>query len=213
MKRIKDRLLKEYPHVHELIQPTRYFAVADISPDAEITEAFQAILKEKILGIQYDWFARFCKENEIKDMQIGIQADRHHNEARFDFEVLVSDSLGNILTDFRIDPKFRGMKEYVLFRYFSFPLIRLTKIQIRDMVKERGWEEIMYMTWFCHRPTNNLKPCGKCEPCFQAIQEGLGWRLPVRSRIVSFFYKQLYLPIKSLVKTILSALNLYPKML
>ena len=203
IKRIKERLLKEYPHVHELLQPTRYFAVADLSPDSEITEAFQSILKEKIIGIQYEWLARFCKENEITDMQIGIQADRLHHESRFDFEGLVSESIGDTQPIFRVDPKFRGMNEHVLFHYFSFPIIKLTKMQIYAMAKERGWEEIMYMTRFCHNPTNNLKPCGKCEPCFQTIQEGLGWRIPVRSRIAAIFYRQLYLPVKSLAKTIL----------
>jgi len=208
IKRIKERLLKEHPHVHELLQPTRYFAVADISPDTEITEAFQSILKEIHLGSQYEFLARFCKENGITYMQIGNQADRVHNEACFDFEGLVSERTGNTQPVFRVDPKFRGTNEYVLFRYFSFPIIRITKIQIHAMAKERGWEGIMGMTWFCQSPTKYLKPCGKCIPCSQTMTEGLGWRIPVRSRIVSFFYKRFYLPIKPLAKTILSKLGL-----
>jgi len=139
---------------------------------------------------------------------MGIQAERFHNEARFDFEGLVSESIDDTQPVFRVDPKFKGMNEYVLFRYFSFPIIRITKMQILAMAKEQGWEEIMYMTWFCHRPTYSMKPCGKCEPCLQTIQEGLGWRIPVRNRIAAFIYRQLYLPVKSLAKTILGKFGL-----
>lgn len=49
MKRIKERLFREYPHTRELLRPTRYFAVADLSPDPEITQAFQAVLEKHYL--------------------------------------------------------------------------------------------------------------------------------------------------------------------
>ncbi len=45
MKRIKERILKNYPHTRELLQPTRFFAAADVAPDVEITAAFQEARK------------------------------------------------------------------------------------------------------------------------------------------------------------------------
>ena len=204
MKRIKDRLLKEYPHTHGLLQPTQYFAVADISPDSEITEAFQSVLKEKFMGSQYDWLARFCKENGMTDMQLCIHRD---DKAHSVIEQIVSESTDDLQTVFRVDPKFKETKEYVLFRYFSFPIFRLSKIQMSAIANKQGWGKIMDMTWFCHNPTDNMEPCGKCNPCLYTIEEGLGWRIPVRSRMV-FFHTPLIRPLKSPAKIILSKLGL-----
>jgi len=208
IERIKGCILKEYPHTRELLQPTRHFAVADISPDSQITESYQAILKEKYLGSQYDWLARFCKEHGITDMQLCVQADLCHDNAYFNFEPIVSESTDYSQTVFRLDPKFKMMNEYVLFRYFSFPVIKLTKIQMSAIVKKHGWMKIMDMTWFCHKPTSNMAPCGKCNPCLQTMEEGLGRRIPARTRIVIFFNTKLFRPLKSQAKIILGKLGL-----
>jgi hypothetical protein len=208
MKRIKDRIFKEYPHTQELLQPFRYFSVSDISPDTEITEAYRSILNVKYIGIQYDWLARFCKENLITDIQLCIERHQHYSQTRFNPTEIVSESNNGLQTAIRIDPKFKMMSEYVLFQYFSFPIIKLTKIQMFDIAKKQGWENIMDMTWFCHTPTRRMKPCGVCIPCLLAIQDGLGWRVPLGSRISSFFFRSLIKPSKTLVKRKLSQLNL-----
>jgi 7-cyano-7-deazaguanine synthase in queuosine biosynthesis len=205
MKHIKDRLLKEYPHTHELLQSTKYFAMADISPDSEITEAFQSLLKEKFMGGQYDWLPRFCKENGVADIQLCIHRD---DKAHFVIEQVVSESTNDLQTIFRVDPKFKETNEYQLFRYFSFPIFKLTKLEMSAIANKHGWGNIMDMTWFCHTPTNNMSPCGKCNPCQYTIEEGLGCRIPVRNRLVAFFYKSIVRPLNSLAKIILSKLGL-----
>lgn len=203
MKRIKDHILKEYPHTHELFKPTQYFAVSDISPDSQITEAHQAILKEKHIGSQYDWLARFCKENKVSDIQLCAEKSSNPDKERFSIDKILEESHDGCETIFRIDQILKNTNENVLFRYFTFPLNNLTKIDMFEIVKKHGWQEIMNMTWFCHNPTCDIKPCGKCTPCLQVIKEGFGWRIPLKSRIVSFFYKYFILPLKSLLKSIL----------
>jgi hypothetical protein len=188
MKRIKDHLFKEYPHTRELLQPTRYFATADISPDLEITEAFHSVRKEAFIGGQYEWLPRFCKENGITNMQLSIHRD---DKAQFVIEHIVSEHTEDSQTVFRVDPQFGAMSEYALFRYFAFPILTLSKIQMAAIANREGWEKIMGMTWFCHKPTSKLKPCGICHPCIYAIEEGLGWRVPLGRRMVSFFYRSL----------------------
>jgi hypothetical protein len=203
MKNIKNCLLKEYPYIKELLQPTRFFAVSDLLPDAEITEAYCSIFKVKTIGIQYDWLARFCKQNSITDMQICVNADAHHDDTRFDHEQIVSESTEGLQTVIRVDPKYKMTSEYVLFRYYSFPIIRLTKVRMLAIAKKHGWEKYMAMTWFCHSPTIRMKPCGTCTPCLQANQEGLGWRIPLRGRIASFTYMTLIQPLKKLAKNLI----------
>ena len=92
MKFIKDHLLEEYPHIQALLQPIQYFSVADISPDSEITKAYQSILKESYFGSQNDWLARFCKEYGITNMQKCTQRDVHRDNTYFHIEKFLSES-------------------------------------------------------------------------------------------------------------------------
>jgi hypothetical protein len=173
MKRIKERLFKDYPHTRELIQPGRFYAVEDIAPDAEITAAFDAICKEHHLGVQYEWFARFCKQQGLADMQMGIQhGGRIHHLLK---QMVSADEDG-----FHIQPGNEAANEYTLFHRFNFSIIGMTKLQMAEYAKEQGWERIMHMTWFCFTPKRDGTPCGKCNPCRYAIEEGLGWRIPER---------------------------------
>lgn len=204
---IKKRVLKDYPQTMELFNSVQYFSVDDIAPDSEITEAFRSILEKKHLGSQYDWLARFCKSNGITDMQLSIVAETYHNPVNFDFEQLVSEYTHDSKMTYRIDPKFEMMPESVIFRYFSFPTIRLTKLQMAEFATQQDWKQLMKMTWFCHNPTNSLRPCGKCTPCLMVIDEGLGWRIPAGTRFISFFYRHLILPFKRPVKMILKKLG------
>jgi 7-cyano-7-deazaguanine synthase in queuosine biosynthesis len=205
MMRIKDRILEEYPHTQELIQPTQYFSGEDIPQDLKITEAFQSVFKEKFMGTQYEWLARFCKANGITDIQLCIHLD---DKAHFVVEQVVSESTDGFQTIFRVDQKFYEMNEFILFRYFSFPIFKLSKIQMSAIANEKGWGEIMDMTWFCHEPTSKMNPCGICNPCLYTIEEGLSRRIPIRSRVRSFFHRRLPRPLKSLAKIILSKLRL-----
>jgi hypothetical protein len=207
MKNIKDHLWNEYPYTRRLLQPTRYGAVEDVPPDSKIKAAYQAILKEKHIGSQYDWLARFCKENGLANMQICILHSRE-NPGHFSIRQFLSEYTYDSQTVFCVNPRFKETNEYVLFHYFSFPLIGISKVQMARLAEQRGWKRIMRMTWFCHKPTRNMKPCGKCSPCLQAIQEGLGWRITVRSRMVSFSYRLVIRPLKSLMKNILRQLGL-----
>jgi hypothetical protein len=205
MKHIKDHIYKEYPHTQELLHPTRYFAVEDIPPDPEISETFQDIFKRKFMGIQYEWLARFCKENAIEDLQLCIHRD---DKAHSVIEKMVSESNGDFQSILRVDEKFNTTGEYILFRYYTFPIFNLSKIEMASIANEQGWNEIMAMTWFCHTPRRGVKPCGVCGPCVYTIQEGLGWRVPVSSRILSFFVRSFIRPSRSMTKRIFIQLGI-----
>jgi hypothetical protein len=115
---------------------------------------------------------------------------------------MVSEQSEGTATVWRVAPKLAGTEKQVLFRYFSWPLIMLTKGDTAAIAKEQGWERIMEMSWFCHRPTRGRKPCGVCNPCLSAIREGFGWRVPVSRRTVSFFFRHLVRPLRSPAKAI-----------
>jgi len=203
MKQIKKFIKKKYPHTKELLKSTQYYSVNDILPKTEITSAYQALLKNTRVGTQYEYLARFCNQYDIKDMQLSIQEHIKPDPTHFNINPLVTKNNCRYQDVYVIDPKFKRMNEYLLFQYFSFPLIKVTKTQMNKITKEKGWTKIMEKTWFCHNPTLRKKPCGICKPCLIAIDEDFGWRIPPVRRIISFYYRNGLWPLKSFIKSIL----------
>jgi len=213
LKRIKDQLFKEFPNAKELLDPVHFHTVTDISPDSEITEAYQSIIKTTHLGNQYEWLARFCKEKGITDMQLSIEKPDSTQENYWGQKLnrILSKSIINSQTVYRVGKKFKGSDMYLIFQCFSFPIREITKIKMEKIADKHGWNNIMHMTWFCHNPTCNRKPCGICKPCQQIVNKGFGWRISYGRRVISFYYRKILWPLKSLIKSMLIILGLFNK--
>ena len=52
-------------------------------------------------------------------------------------------------------------------------------------MERNKFKEIIEKTWFCHRPIFG-RPCGRCGPCKDALNEGLNWRVPIFGRILGW---------------------------
>ncbi|VAX25458.1 hypothetical protein MNBD_IGNAVI01-450 [hydrothermal vent metagenome] len=196
MKNIKADLFKKFPFTKSLLKPTKYYAITDITLDKEIENAIVLIRKEKHIGEQYYWLASFCKEHNIHDMQLALEYHPTFDESHINIDPIITQSFDGYQNVFRIDPKISETEVYKVFRYFSFPIASITKLQMLEIANKKGWRAIMDITWFCHDPTCSNKPCGKCIPCRQVIKEGMGWRIPLYRRIISYFYTRSVLPVK-----------------
>jgi len=181
MKEIKEAILKEYPYTSELLQDIQTFLISEIAPDSDIREAYLEIRKNDYLGGQYEWLARFCKQKGISEAQLCVVS---LDNPYFQKILIPKDNFMYV-----VDEKYKGNKEYTLFKYFTFPIFTLTKNEMVKFTKERGLENIINMTWFCHNPTRKKEACGRCGPCTHVIDEGLGWRIPLKNRIISSFTK------------------------
>ena len=213
MKDIKNSIIEKYPYTKYLLFPTQYHAVGDILPDSEITTAYRSILKECHIGSQYEWLARFCKEKKIKDMQLSVEKPfkSKENNLMVEFENMLIKGEINSQTVYRFDPKNKNSDIFKVFKYFVFPIRMFTKIQMNEISIEKGWKKIMDLTWFCHNPTRNKKPCGICSPCQQKINSGLGRKIPLIQRVKFLYYNNILWPLKALTKSILNQLGLFPK--
>lgn len=194
MGRIREHLSRNYPHLSGRLAPARMSAVSDLASDPELAQAFKDALKDKFMGNQYDWLARFCKQHGIDDMELCIHRDDKAHAIIEPFVVEHTDEDG--YRTWRIDPRHAATKEFALFGSFSFPLFELSKLQMAQIASEYDWTDAMEMTWFCHRPGADLQPCGRCNPCLYTIEEGLGWRIPFTRRIISVFYRIFVRPFK-----------------
>lgn len=205
MARIRDALADHHPHTRELLQPTFFCDVADLSPDATITDAYERMLRNTFLGRQYEWLARFCTQQGIAEIELCIHRDDKAHAVLEPFVVEREEAGGRTwrLDAARVSQAENAADLQVFFRHFAFPLFETTKLQMASQAQAQGWESLMAMTWFCHNPLRNGQPCGCCHPCLYTIEEGLGHRLPRWSRTRSAIYRNWLLPIKSPVVSML----------
>lgn len=208
IKNIKAALFNKYPFTKKLLQPTQYYAVTDITLDKGIKKAMESIRREKHIGEQYYWLASFCLEHGMSDIHLGLEYHPSFDNSHINIDPIIKKSFDGYQNVFRIDPTISTPDEYAVFRHFIFPIASITKTEMLEIANEKGWKEIMNMTWFCHSPTCNGKPCGKCNPCRQVIKEKMGWRIPLKNRLIAFFYMKSILPLKKFAILIVKRFHL-----
>ncbi len=171
MDKIRELIYKRQPGSEDLLLPTIYKKVSDIKPNKAVTEEYNQLIKTKALGSQYEFLARYAEEESITGLELSVEKYRNKPSYAFD--------------------------KTNMFKYFSFPLLKTTKLEMQAAAKKHQFLDIMDETFFCHTPING-KPCGCCNPCRIALEEGLGRRLPLE-RQIKFHIKRLPL-VKQVIK-------------
>src|SRR5680860_1481944 len=168
MEKIRGKIYEMDNDMVNRLLPTETLSVAEIPDFLEITNAYKEILKKRYIGSQYDWLARFCEHMKISDLQLCIHADDKAAQALR--EIITSHPLRD--DHFKVDDRSSSTDEYTVFRYFTFPILKLTKTKMEIIAREHRWMDVMVETWFCHNPAGG-KPCGRCNPCLYTVEEGL----------------------------------------
>ena len=70
----------------------------------------------------------------------------------------------------------------MVFGRLDFGMLDVSKVEAKRIAQKMGWMPIMRKTWFCHEPVKG-KPCGVCNPCKDAMNEGMRWRMPLSARL------------------------------
>ena len=179
MEMIRSKITSESNDSDICIEDIQFFKVNEIPEDMAITVAYNNLLAHNFMGSQYEWLARFCKANDISELQLCI----HKDDKAFQViknNICPSEDNPNI---FQVDDNYKGTDEFTVFGAFTFPVLNLSKLEMKSIAKQQQLDHIMALTWFCHKPTQHHKPCGKCNPCLYTIQEGLGSRIPFANRL------------------------------
>ena len=183
MQNIKKRLVEDRPELNEKILPTVFIEKASITIHEEISKARDELKKHAPFGDQYVWISSYALATGLKDLEMG--AERISSERAS----YVDDRSVKIQEDgmwfYKIDDKHAGTPLHQLFRFYRFPIRELSKIDMLEISKREGFYHLMELTWFCHHPRRNGKPCGFCSPCTQAYKYGMKFRL---SRAARFRY-------------------------
>ncbi|MFB6317274.1 hypothetical protein [Saccharicrinis sp. FJH54] len=152
--------------------------VEAIKLNESISHSYERLRQKTAIGPQYDWLARFAKNNyglelsvEKSDLGKTVNCIKNYGEIN-----LISN--GEVqyyeLDKDKSDPDLINVMGSF---HFPYPMFDITKQDMLKEYKTMGLEEVMLMTWFCHTPINN-KPCGICHPCKTVIADGLSYRIP-----------------------------------
>ncbi|MEM2739032.1 MAG: 7-cyano-7-deazaguanine synthase [Candidatus Bathyarchaeia archaeon] len=200
---VREEVARRNPQLADLIKPTIIVSIHDIKPDPDVTAKFNR-LREKLpkpIGPQYEWFARFTKQWQIPNIELCVEYSEH-----------APNTLVNLLSKY-VDDNFQLKQcaeddDVSVFSFFSFPLLKLSKNDMRRIATEKGFLDILEKTWFCHTPWHN-KPCGICGSCEIAIKEGFGYRIPKISRL----RRKIWIVLRPLIKVLEKVRNYFWRIL
>lgn len=154
------------------VLPIKVVPLYDITIDKVFSEAHSRLKLRSHLGSQYAWLASYARSCGIDDLELSI----HQDDTA---EVFVRDSVESVHGNWKLsDAADRDVQ--TLFGNVRFPLLRLSKLHMKDIAREQGFLDMLELSWFCHQPVAD-KPCGRCNPCRYTIEEGMSYRFPRRA--------------------------------
>lgn len=139
-----------------------------------IEQAYTRLREKYFLSSQYEWLACFSHDHK------GIELSVHEggpiplilNQREGGFIKCSDEIIGDY---YIVDEKTTEKDIYTVFKDFHFPIVGVSKLEMKKYYLENQSEHIMNHTWFCHTPINS-KPCGICNPCHYSIKEGMANR-------------------------------------
>lgn len=187
--------IEDYINANEAKQcellPLIVIHIYEYPQDQQILDAFNRLRKEEVVGIQYEWFARFAKHEGLK-LELGMERNVGGvSKALFaKFGTIKESSLalegGTGSIDYcELDASQSSGDLMTIYGHFRFglPLFKMSKLETLEAYRALGYEEVVPMTWFCAHPVNG-KPCGLCNPCESALRANMNFRIPLRSRVL-----------------------------
>jgi len=197
---LREAIVQAYPHARALLQPTTVANLEDIAPDADIDRAFDRVLKRVRIGDQYAFLARYCKQHGLDGVELSVENAPRGAHAALDAAMeLVASPAG---PTYRMrDDADEDLRK--VFGPFSCPIFMTRKEDMSAAVVRNGWQPLMGMTWFCHKPSRNMTPCGFCNPCQYVLQQGMGHRIPRSRRTLSRLYSFTLMPLRARTRQLL----------
>jgi hypothetical protein len=153
---IREKIAERCAEAAGRLLPTRYYAKDELERHEGIKRAFRNMRRQSYLGEQYEWLARLAVQEGFQELELCV-----HVDDRF------------------VD--FVEHSEFEIFKCFSLPIKHMTKLDMADYARERGFHDLLELTWFCHDPVDG-QPCGACAPCRYTRAEGLERRVPTVGR-------------------------------
>lgn len=153
--------------------------------DDEISAAYARLAHDFKLGYQYELFALLCKGLGVRVECAVENSQRSKAKTAIDAQCrLVACEEERLGTEvrYRVVSKGESADAELVFGLLDFGTLGVSKLDALHAAEQNGWMPIMRKTWFCHAPVGG-KPCGICNPCRDAMNEGMRWRTPLSSQL------------------------------
>lgn len=158
-----SNIIRKKEECSNRLKPILIFDKDDFVIEEDIEMLYQSILKKAHIGTQYKWLAQFCRNMNYGIGAVELCIMRHEVGATGLQSLIFKDPENGC---FDLNDNDAGK----LFRFFSFPLMDVSKRQMQKLATENQLSDILSKTWFCHEPIFG-KPCGSCRPCQIALEE------------------------------------------
>ena len=176
MRSIRQSISDRSPAAAERLLPTRYGGGFDaITIEPHHRRQWEDLKRFGSVGYQYPNLASYAEQNNIRRLELSVQ---QHIEDGFSIVSHVK-PLVEMRETAAGDVPVLSEQHYgpeAMLKYFAFPLMDHTKLDMKEEAKRNGWMPILQNTWFCFNPVMGL-PCGSCHPCTIATKEGMGDRV------------------------------------
>ena len=162
MSSIQRKISRGYPDIRSRLLPTIFIDRGLIKKFEDEDSQIDELREHYKINEQYIIMAQYCRQFGINEIEVSLTSISGEMES------------------------FKYFKKVGLFNCFKYPLIDISKKEMLEIAKKNGWDELLNLTSFCRRPIVKIKPCGTCGPCHDAVISGLGYRLPLISRIKAY---------------------------
>jgi len=176
MVRIRRALVAQYPELKSRFLHTILTNQHLIPEFEDIKEEIETLRKTAKVAEQYETMANYCKAFKIDKIEVSLTSITGEKDS------------------------FEHFRNAAAFKPFTYPTIGLSKREMFEIARKNHWETTLDMTSFCRRPKKKVKPCGVCGPCVDAVMSGMGYRLPLDSRLKAYiqipfrnYYRKNYL--------------------
>lgn len=140
------------------LRPTRVHVRDQFPPGPHLCALHDRIAAKERIGTQYVWLAAAAEQLHWEGVELCVE---QHTD-------------GQGLTPYLRGPdggpsRLPGAE---LFGAFTFPVLHLTKDDMRELARFHRFLDLLLLRWFCHDPLGG-RPCGSCRPCQLATWDGV----------------------------------------
>jgi 7-cyano-7-deazaguanine synthase len=153
------------------ILPLKLIKREDISVNLYLKIIFKIIKRRRQIAKQYYWLA--CLAKKHKGLEVGIHKCDYVQI--INLEDLIEIKENDNHTNWALNRNKVDFFRRQIFKNLKFPLMTISKVEMKEYAEENDFIDIMNLTWFCHGST--IKPCKKCIPCNQYITYNMAYRL------------------------------------
>lgn len=176
-------LLEKHPLSKFNLLPITIVDMDTISENTLISSLYEKMREKYSLGTQYHYLAQLASQIDV-DFELGATFDPRGKIARTilgEGAKINETSEGKIKNLDYLDIDFTNASHDLknIFGRFRMPLSLFHKTKQSEYkgLCDMGLKEVADSTWFCHQPVLGF-PCGHCNPCWDAMNEGMSWRVP-----------------------------------